>query len=236
MSYASPIVQYFEACATGTLPNVTFVDPSFIGELRNDDHPLADVRGGQDFIRDVFKAFVDSPHWQSGAFIVTYDEWGGFFDHVAPVHLEDVRANAVDSEDFSQAGFRVPTLLASPFARPGFVDHRVYDHTSILRFLQWRFLGARYEGGFAGSGAPWWLTRRDRSAFNIGASLARESVDADVGFDLDQTIAPISPPCAPAAGAAFRARPDTAYGDNAFDELAWAEYLDRVGVRVAAFG
>jgi phospholipase C len=234
LSYSSPIVQYYEACAAGTLPNVTFVDPSFIGELRNDDHPLADVRGGQDFIRDVFRAFVESPHWESGAFIVTYDEWGGFFDHVAPAHFADPRASTIDSEDFSQGGFRVPTLLASPFARPGFVDHRVYDHTSILRFIQWRFLGAKYEGAFRGSGAPWWLTWRDRDAFNIGASLARESVDVDVGFDLDQAIDPVSAPCGAAPGAAFRAQPNPAVGDDAFDELRWREYLDRAGLRVAA--
>jgi len=235
MAHASPIAQYYEACTAGTLPNVTFVDPAFIGENRTDDHPLADVRGGQGFIRDACKAFVESPHWESGVFIVTYDEWGGFFDHVAPPHFDDDRTSADDQEDFSQAGFRVPTMLASPFARPNFVDHRMYDHTSILRFIQWRFLGAEYEGGFVGSGAPWWLTRRDRNAYNIGASLARESGDDDVGFDLDQVIDPISAPCGGPAGLGFRAQPNPANGVDAFDELAWARYLDGVGVRVPAF-
>ncbi len=75
-------------------------------------------------------------------FALTYDEWGGFFDHNAPVHFPDVRASAADADDFSQAGFRVPTLLASPYASPGLVDRRLYDHTSILRFIEWRFLGA----------------------------------------------------------------------------------------------
>ena len=122
------------------------VDPSFGGPGQNDDHPLADVRAGQAFLRNVFKAFVESPHWQHGAFISTYDEWGGWFDHVAPPHFPDDRANADDLLDFSQAGFRVPTVLASPYARPGMVDDRTYDHTSILRFLEWRFLGAPPEG------------------------------------------------------------------------------------------
>jgi phospholipase C len=70
--------EYFAACANGTLPNVTFVDPKFLDPGRNDDHPHADIRGGQDFVRDVFDAFVRSPHWHNGLFIMTYDEWGGF--------------------------------------------------------------------------------------------------------------------------------------------------------------
>lgn len=235
LGYSSPIADYFEECASGTLPNVTFVDPAFIGENRTDDHPLADVRGGQNFVRDAFKAFVESPHWASGVFIITYDEWGGFFDHVAPHRFADDRSSNDDQEDFSQAGFRVPTVLASPFSRPNFVDHRAYDHTSILRFIEWRFLGAPYEGAFGGSTTPWWLTRRDRTALNIGASLAAESVDADVGFDLDQTIAPISAPCGGPEGLGFRAQPNPTDGLDAFDELAWARYLDGVGVSVPAF-
>lgn len=236
MTHASRIDEYYEACATATLSNVTFVDPAFVGENRSDDHPSADVRGGQNFIRDVFRAFVESPHWASGAFIVTYDEWGGFFDHVAPRRFADDRSSNDDHEDFSQAGFRVPTVLASPFSRSNFVDHRPYDHTSILRFIQWRFLGAADEGGRPGSGAPWWLKRRDRKARNIGASLAAKYVDADVGFDLDQVIDPVSPPCGGPEGLGFRAQPNPADGLDAFDELAWARYLDGVGVSVLEFG
>ena len=147
LGYSSPIADYFQACASGTLPNVTMVDPNFVGPNQCDDHPLADVRAGQRYLRDVFKAFVQSPHWEHGAFIVTYDEWGGFFDHVRPPAPPRRRARAPTTpNDFGQAGFRVPTVLASPYARPGFVDHRQYDHTSILRFLEWRFLGAPPEG------------------------------------------------------------------------------------------
>jgi len=62
----------------------------------------------------------------------------------------DGRASTSDQENFSQAGFRVPTVLASPYAQPGFVDHALYDHTSILRFIEWRFLGAPRTG----SGRP----------------------------------------------------------------------------------
>ncbi|MCO5316949.1 MAG: hypothetical protein M9942_00770 [Microthrixaceae bacterium] len=178
----SPIDRYFEDCDRGTLPAVTFLDPPYLPWWQADDHPLADPAAGQRFMRDVFRAFVESPHWESGLFVLTYDEWGGFFDHVAPPVLPDLLASGDDEENFGQAGFRVPTVLASPYARPGFVDHRTYDHTSILRFIEWRFLGAPVEG--PGGSPNWWLTPRDRHANNIGHSLAATRPDPTV-FDLD---------------------------------------------------
>jgi phospholipase C len=193
--FISHLDEFHAACASGTLPNVTFVDPKFLDPGRNDDHPHADIRGGQAFVRDAFDSFVKSPHWHNGLFVMTYDEWGGFFDHVAPPHLPDDRASADDLEDFSQAGFRVPTVIASPFARPGYVDHRTYDHASVLRFLEWRFLGAPPEGP-GRSGDTWFLTKRDRYAANLGASLLAKRVTDDVGFDPAAIpIAPMSPLC-----------------------------------------
>jgi phospholipase C len=162
------IEQFFARAATGTLPNVTFVDPGFTTGFRTDDHPYCDIRAGQRYVYNIIKAVAESPQWERTALFITYDEWGGFFDHVKPPHFPDDRASANDAEDFSQAGFRVPTLLASPFARKGFVDHQAYDHTSILRFLEWRFLGAPPRGP---GGKGWYLTKRDRFANNIGESL-----------------------------------------------------------------
>jgi phospholipase C len=177
----SPIDQYFEACTAGRLPSVTFLDPPYLPWWQADDHPLSDPAAGQRFLRDVFRAFARSPHWERGMFVLTYDEWGGFFDHVPPPVLPDLLASNDDRENFGQAGFRVPTILASPYARPGYVDHRLYDHTSIMRFLQWRFLGAPAEGP---GGAGWWLTPRDRHAHNLGASLGATDPDPEL-FDLD---------------------------------------------------
>jgi phospholipase C len=174
---AHHVGEYFQDCAAGTLPHVTFVDPGFTTHLRTDDHPFADIRAGQRFVSDVVRAFVTSPHWERGAFFITYDEWGGFFDHVQPPLLPDSRASTNDLENFSQAGFRVPTLMLSPYAPTGFVDYRTYDHTSILRFLEWRFLGAPAEGP---DGHGWWLTKRDRYANNIGRALRAESPDVEV--------------------------------------------------------
>lgn len=242
----SPIDQYFEACSAGNLPSVTFLDPPYLPWWQADDHPLADPAAGQRFMRDTFRAFVESPHWESGLFVLTYDEWGGFFDHVAPPVLPDLLASADDQENFGQAGFRVPTVLASPYARPGYVDHRTYDHTSILRFLEWRFLGAPAEG--PGGGAGWSLTPRDRNANNIGASLGATVPDPTV-FDLDalplrapvpscdgipQVISPGMQPdptatfAVPGAGAAVAA-PTGGPGSDMLEALE-AGYFEQVGV------
>ncbi|MGH2807209.1 MAG: alkaline phosphatase family protein [Actinomycetota bacterium] len=185
------IEQFFGRAATGTLPNVTFVDPGFTTGFRTDDHPYCDIRAGQRYVYNIIKAVVESPQWERTALFITYDEWGGFFDHVAPPHLPDDRASSNDEEDFSQAGFRVPTLLASPFAPKGFVDHQVYDHTSILRFLEWRFLGAPPRGP---GGKGWYLTKRDRFARNIGDSLMPDNpvmeFDTSDPFQVPVTSAP----------------------------------------------
>jgi phospholipase C len=232
--YLHTLDDYYTQCANGTLPRVVMVDPSFIGAGENDDHPLADVRAGQAFMRNVFKAFAESPHWEHGLFISTYDEWGGWFDHVAPPHFPDDRANANDALDFSQAGFRVPTVLASPYARQGMVDDRTYDHASILRFLEWRFLGAPPEGPGADTDT-WFLTRRDRYASNIGASLSSVPVEMDLNFNINVPIAPPSPACGSGAGALSpMARSVLESNDPAFDEGRWREYLDRVHIPMAS--
>ncbi|NLV54775.1 MAG: twin-arginine translocation signal domain-containing protein [Acidimicrobiales bacterium] len=228
LPFLAPITRYYEDCAAGTLPNVTFVEPTYLGANQEDDHPLADVRAGQRFLQRVFKAFVESPHWESGLFIVTYDEWGGFFDHVAPPRLADDRASSNDADDFGQAGFRLPTVLASPYCLPGFVDHRVYDHTSILRFLQWRFMGTAAEG----PGLPtstWFLTERNRRAQNIAGSLAFDIQDADLGFDIDGLdIDPPSAACGAEEAAALDAA-RAAAGPSTFQTTLDSGIFEQVG-------
>ena len=193
-----PSAEYFADAAAGQLPNVTFLDPGFTTDLRTDEHPHGDVRDGQKLVFDYIKAFGQSPHWETGALILTYDEWGGFFDHVRPPKLPDDRSSRDDAENFGQAGFRVPARLLSPYARPGFVDRTVYDHTSILRFIEWRFLGAPAWGPGA-FGDTWFLTTRDRYANNIGYSLMPDNPDPD--FDVDGAAQPpvTSPPCSSGA-------------------------------------
>ena len=111
-----------------------------------------------------------------------YDEWGGFFDHVRPPVVPDDRNSSNDFDNFGQLGFRVPSLIASPYARRGYVDHNLYDHTSVLRFLEWRFLGARPQGP-GRRRDRWFLTKRDRYANNFGASLRFSDPEPDVDFN-----------------------------------------------------
>jgi phospholipase C len=232
------IDQFFTDAREGKLPRFAFVDPSFIGDTRNDDHPLADIRAGQAFMRDVFAAFAGSKHWKNGLFVLTYDEWGGFFDHVEPPVLADNLASPDDLENFGQAGFRVPTVIASPYARRGFADHRLYDHSSILRFLEWQFLGAPPEGpGKAND--TWFLTERDRNANNLGATLSAERIDRDVGFGLEFTIDPQSAPCTPEQDAsaptpaAFTRLSISRDGPrDAFEHALHAGWFERFGYRV----
>jgi phospholipase C len=123
LPYSSTIANYLIDAAAGTLPNVVFIDPGFVGELRSDEHPHGDIRDGQRLVDECLRAFVASPHWERGVFILTYDEWGGFYDHVRPARFKDDRASRVDDENFGQGGFRVPTRIISPYARENFVDH-----------------------------------------------------------------------------------------------------------------
>jgi len=223
--YLRPIARYFEDCAAGQLPNVTFVDPSFVGDNRTDDHPNGDPRAAQRFVRDAFAAFVRSPQWARGLFVLTYDEWGGFFDHIPPPLLADERMNLTDNnEDFRQAGFRVPTILCSPKVRPGAVDHTWYDHTSVLRFLEWRFLGAPARG-YTANPQPWWLTQRDRFANNPGDLLDAGYQDPDPGFDVDVVVPAPSVGCG-AGGLSLRAMGE----DSPFEAALEAGYFERVGV------
>jgi phospholipase C len=186
--YIRSMDQYWYDAAAGTLPQVTFVVPGMGVSYRTDDHPQGDIRLGQRFIQAVFSALVRSPQWQRGAFILTYDEWGGFFDHVKLPVVSDDRASSDDENNFGQLGFRVPSVLASPYVRQNYVDHTLYDHASILRFLEWRFLGAPAQGRGNGS-ERFWLTKRDRNANNYGASLRVDNPDTEV--DLDNPLAAV---------------------------------------------
>jgi phospholipase C len=130
--------------ASGNLPAVSFVDPKFTeydDGLGNDDHPHSDIRNGEAFLSQVFHAVTSGPKWSSTVLIVTFDEWGGFFDHVAPPRV--VAPNHVDTNLVNGAallGFRIPTVIASPFTRGNNqVDSTVYDHTAILKLIEWRW-------------------------------------------------------------------------------------------------
>jgi phospholipase C len=136
LHFSDPFSTFITDCGSGRLPKVSFVDPRFLGEgqgTSGDDHPHADIRVGQDFLNQVYNAITTSPAWKRTVLVINYDEWGGFFDHVPP-------GLARDANPFCRLrGFRVPALVISPFARRNHVAHRVYDHTSILKMIEWRW-------------------------------------------------------------------------------------------------
>ena len=143
-SKASRVEDYYAACQSGSLPNVAFVDPPFKdgggGDgMSADEHPHGDVRLGQAYMSDVVHAFMESPQWERGAIFVVYDEWGGFFDHVRPPRVPDIRNSRKLEEDYGQMGFRIPALVLSPYVRRGHVDHGTYGFESIIKFIRYRF-------------------------------------------------------------------------------------------------
>jgi phospholipase C len=146
-AHVFPISQYYADAAAGTLPSVAFVDPvvADTGRTSNDEHPPWDVQVGQQFVAGVVNALMASPNWGSSAMFFTYDEGGGYYDHVAPpdAPAPDGIAPMLQPGDapggFDRYGFRVPAVVVSPYAKPRYVSHVVDDHTSILRFIEYRF-------------------------------------------------------------------------------------------------
>ncbi|MDQ6854096.1 MAG: hypothetical protein M3046_10485 [Actinomycetota bacterium] len=191
LPYLRSTDQYFFDAARGELPNVSFLTPGMGNAFRTDDHPQGDVGIGQRFLLAVLSAFVRSPQWQRGMFVLTYDEHGGFYDHVKPPVVRDDRVSSNDEKNFGQLGFRVPTALASPYAPRNYVDHNLYDHTSILRFLEWRFLGAPPQGPGKQTDR-WFLTKRDRHTNNFGASLRSGNPDPEVDIDTPAALIPVT--------------------------------------------
>jgi phospholipase C len=124
-----PLEFFFEDAKAGKLAPVTMIDPGF---TFNDDHPPHHPLLGQQFIASIYQALATSPQWEKILFVVTYDEHGGFFDHVPPPKAPDERA----AEGFDQLGFRVPTIIAGPWVKKGHVSSTQYDHTSVLKHIE----------------------------------------------------------------------------------------------------
>ncbi|MEO8458272.1 MAG: alkaline phosphatase family protein [Chloroflexota bacterium] len=143
-AHVSTLADYYADAAAGKLPNVAFVDPVFIGEEENDEHPPADAQIGQKFVSDVIAGLMASPNWASSAMFLEWDEHGGYYDHVAPpaaVPPDDIAPMGATEpgQKFDSLGVRVPFALISPFAKKSYVSHTTYDHTSVLAFIEERF-------------------------------------------------------------------------------------------------
>jgi phospholipase C len=121
-----PNTNYFDAAADGTLPSVSWVMPT----EGVSEHPPDNIADGQAWVTRVVNAAMRGPDWTHTAIFLTWDDWGGFYDHVPPIHV-----------DANGYGIRVPGMLISPWARPGYIDHQTLSFDAYLKFIEDRFLG-----------------------------------------------------------------------------------------------
>jgi phospholipase C len=147
LGMAALFADFLADAASGNLPAVSFLDPRFTildDGLGNDDHPHADLRAGEAFLGQVYRAVTSGPGWNKTLLIVNRDEWGGFYDTVVPPRViapNDVDTDLVDGD--ALLGCRVPVVLVSPFTRgktatPS-IHSLLYDHTSVLKLIEWRY-------------------------------------------------------------------------------------------------
>ncbi len=138
-SIITSIASFYSDAAAGTLPNVAFVDPDFSSTNSNSYHPPGDIRNAEAFLGSIYTAVTTGPGWGKSLLIITFDEWGGFFDHVPPPVAPIPPGERQIGNTDGLRGFRVPTILISPFAKRGNVSSRVYDHSSVLRLIEARW-------------------------------------------------------------------------------------------------
>lgn len=145
-SITHPYEQFLTDAAAGNLPNVCFVDPDYTAEAEftgtsNDDHPYGSVLNGEAFLAEVHDAITSSPQWDRTVMVVNFDEHGGFFDHVVPPAVADDTVLPGDGPfpNLKNLGFRVPAMVVSPFAPQKVETAGPYEHTSVLRMIEWRW-------------------------------------------------------------------------------------------------
>jgi len=130
---------FFRDVKNGTLPSFSLVDPNF--GFNSEENPQ-DIQYGDMFLARVVNAVMAGPKWMSTLLVWTFDEHGGYYDHVvppaapAPDHVKPLLQKGDVKAGFDRFGFRVPAGVVSPYAKPGYVSHTVYDHTSILKLIE----------------------------------------------------------------------------------------------------
>lgn len=150
--------QFITDATNGTLPQVAWIEPA--SSVGLDEHPADDdnalccsVEAGANYVSSLINAVMTGPSWKDSAFILTFDEFGGFYDHIAPVRTVspdgikpmDFKPDDVCSVvtgptcDFTYTGYRVPLMVVSPFSQKNYVSHTTADSTAMLRFVEKRF-------------------------------------------------------------------------------------------------
>jgi phospholipase C len=122
------LTNFYSAAAKGTLPAVSWIDPT--GAVS--EHPPALVSTGQAYVTGLINAIMKGPDWDSTAIFLSWDDWGGFYDHVTPP--------VVDQNGY---GLRVPGMVISPFAKTGYIDHQTLSHDAYVKFIEDDFLGGQ---------------------------------------------------------------------------------------------
>ncbi len=132
--------QFITDAAAGKLPSVSFVDPNFSHQSEEDPQ---DIRQGERFAAAIINAAMHGKAWSKTLLILTYDEHGGYYDHVAPpaaIKPDNIPPEITVPPDlpggYDRYGFRVPSVIVSPYARRNYVSHVVHDHTSILKLIE----------------------------------------------------------------------------------------------------
>jgi phospholipase C len=120
------LTNFYAAARAGTLPSVSWITPN----QKVSEHPPASVQAGQAYVTGLINAAMRSPDWPSTAIFLSWDDWGGFYDHVPPPQIDE-----------NGYGLRVPGIVISPYARAGFIDHQTLSHDAYLKFIEDDFLG-----------------------------------------------------------------------------------------------
>jgi phospholipase C len=180
--------QFFTDAAAGRLPAVAYLEENFT--YQSEENPQ-NIAYGENFVRSVAAACMNSPQWHKMALFITYDEHGGYYDHVPPpsaVIPDDIPPDLKLSPkgtypaQFDRYGFRVPFTIVSPWGQPQYVSHKVVDHTSVLAFLEhkWNLPPMTHRDA-----AAWDL----RDMFDVSAPQLAEPFELPAAPSISQTTA-----------------------------------------------
>jgi phospholipase C len=204
LSGLASISRFFEDAMAGNLPPFALLDPAFFGGGANDDHPDHDIRLGQALIGSVVSALAQSPQWNKCLFVLTYDEHGGFYDHVPP---PAAAPGAEPEADFQELGFRVPSIVIGPHVRRGCAIDQVLEHSSVLSTA-----AARY----------------GLEPLNARASM---SADLSVCIDPRRLDDPLAPPVVPETTISLRALAERQARARAIGQVSHRELADAIDAR-----